>query len=85
MQKKTLIILFVAFLFAGNVLAREGDTIPLVAPQKTGGMPLFEALNNRQSIRSFSPEELSRQDLSNLLWAAFGVNREDGRRRTGEP
>ncbi len=80
MQKTTPIILIAALLFTGNVVALEGDTIPLVAPQKKGGMPLLEALDNRQSIRSFSPEELSRQDLSNLLWAAFGVNREDGRR-----
>lgn len=40
----------------------------------------MEALNNRSSSRDFSAEELDNQTLSNLLWAAWGVNREDGRR-----
>jgi SagB-type dehydrogenase family enzyme len=57
-----------------------GETIPLPEPQKTGGMPLFEALDARQSKRSFSQEPLSLQDLSTLLWAAYGINRDDGRR-----
>ena len=60
--------------------AAVGDTLTLVEPQKIGGMPLFEALDNRQSKRSFSGENLTEQDLSNLLWAAYGINREDGRR-----
>ncbi len=63
-----------------NVTARNDEIIPLADPQRTGGMPLFEALDNRQSLRSFSQEAISAQDLSNLLWAAFGINREDGRR-----
>lgn len=73
-------VLFILLLSSGTFFAQVTETIELVKPQKTGGMPLFEALNNRQSIRSFSPRELDQQDLSNLLWAAFGVNREDGRR-----
>jgi SagB-type dehydrogenase family enzyme len=43
-------------------------------------MPLMEALNNRSSSRDFSAEELDSQTLSNLMWAAWGINREDGRR-----
>lgn len=73
-------VLFILLLSSGTFFAQVTETIELVKPQKTGGMPLFEALDNRQSIRSFSPRELDQQDLSNLLWAAFGVNREDGRR-----
>ncbi len=60
--------------------AAVGDTLKLVEPQKLGGMPLFEALDNRQSTRSFSEQNLSEQDLSNLLWAAYGINRADGKR-----
>lgn len=56
------------------------EEIRLPAAQKTGGMPLFEALDHRQTIRSFNANPLSEQDLSNLLWAAFGINRDDGRR-----
>jgi nitroreductase len=50
--------------------------ISLPQPQKTGGKPLMEALNERKSTRSFSGKKLSQQMLSNLLWAAFGQNRE---------
>ncbi len=56
------------------------DTLPLPEPRLTGGMPLFEALNKRQSMRSFSEQPLSPEQLSGLLWAAFGINRGDGRR-----
>jgi hypothetical protein len=38
----------------------------------------MEALNLRQTAREFSPEKLPLQRLSNLLWAAFGVNRATG-------
>ena len=59
----------------------QAQDIPLPAPPKEGGMPLMEALNNRQSARSYSEKPLSNQMLSNLLWAAWGINRsEDGRR-----
>jgi len=50
--------------------------ISLPQPQKTGGKPLMQALNERKSTRSFSAKRLSQQTLSNLLWAAFGQNRE---------
>ena len=53
--------------------------IYLPAPEKTGGMPLMEAINLRQSTREFSSKELSQQTLSNLLWTAYGFNREDKR------
>lgn len=36
----------------------------------------MEALDQRQSIREYSDVELSKQQLSDLLWAAFGYNRE---------
>ena len=62
--------------------AAEMETIELPDPQKTGGMPLMEALQVRKSTRNFSEEELSPQLLSNLLWAAFGVNRPDSGKRT---
>lgn len=59
------------------VLAQE-----LPKPTPAGGMPLMEALARRQSIRSFSEKELPAEVLSNLLWAAWGVNRPSTGRRT---
>ena len=52
--------------------------IELPQPQKTGGMPLMEALSNRKSTREFSQDkQLSTQQLSDLLWVTCGYNRED--------
>jgi nitroreductase len=52
----------------------------LPPPQKVGGMPLMSALQLRRSTREYSTRELSAQTLSDLLWAAFGVNRASGDR-----
>jgi nitroreductase len=54
--------------------------IVLLPPQIDGGRPLMQVLKARQSTREFSTDKLPAQVLSNLLWAAWGVNREDGRR-----
>ncbi|MFA6143055.1 MAG: SagB/ThcOx family dehydrogenase [Candidatus Omnitrophota bacterium] len=53
----------------------EFKAIQLLTPQMDGGKPLMQALKERKSSREFSPKELSLQELSNLLWAANGVNR----------
>lgn len=63
------------------VAAPEGAGImTLPQPVRRGGKPLLEALNQRRTSRALRPGKLSPQQLSNLLWAAFGVNRDDGRR-----
>lgn len=61
-------------------LTINAQDIKLLPPQKTGGMPLMEAFNNRKTNRDFTQQELTPQQLSNLLWSAVGVNRPDGRR-----
>ena len=61
-------------------LAQDAKTIRLPEPKMEGGKPLMEVLKERKTIRSFNTEKLSDQVLSNLLWAAWGVNRPDGRR-----
>jgi nitroreductase len=57
------------------VLAAELQPIKLPKPAITGGMPLMQALSARQTTRAFLDKPLPLQTLSNLLWAAFGVNR----------
>jgi nitroreductase len=47
---------------------------------KQGGLPLMEALARRRSSREFAPDALPLPVLSGLLWAAFGRNRDDGKR-----
>ncbi len=60
---------------APSVLAAELRSISLPQPQITGGMPLMQALAQRRTTREFRDQPLGLQALSNLLWAAFGVNR----------
>lgn len=81
---KTIILListiFYLVCFSEVSLANNLKPIKLLMPQTESGKPLMQALKERQSQRSFSSEELPLQELSNLLWAANGVNRPDGRR-----
>ena len=66
-------------------LPAVGDSTPLralLSPSLSGGMPLMSALSSRQSLREFAPDPLSEQVLSDLLWAAAGINRHDVDGRT---
>jgi nitroreductase len=84
-KRVSLIVLVVlAFVFIGplTISAQELKPIPLLKPQTDGGRPLMQALKDRKTSREFSPEKLPAQVLSNLLWAASGINRPDSGRRT---
>ena len=63
-------------------VAQDQKSIQLPAPQVEIGKPLMQVLNLRQSSREFDTKQLSMQDLSNLLWAAWGINRSDKGLRT---
>lgn len=62
--------------------AADLTDIALPTPRMAGGMPLMQALNERQSARVFSTDALPVQLMSDLLWAAFGINRVDSGKRT---
>jgi len=82
-SKKTLaLILLSVSVLAAWLTAQDTDVIKLPAPQMTGGKPLLDCLKARQSGREFDVEKLSTQVLSNLLWAADGINRPDSGKRT---
>lgn len=73
--------LFLSVLFAAqNVYALETKQLP--APRTDGGKPLMEALKERKTSRSFSDRPLEEQVLSDMLWAAFGINRPAEGKRT---
>jgi SagB-type dehydrogenase family enzyme len=76
MKSMIMVILFSAC----TGLLHAQTNIKLPEPQKTGGMPLMEALSKRSTSRAFDTAALSTRQLSNLLWAAFGINRPDGKR-----
>lgn len=63
-------------------LAKEGSVIKLTSPQMSGGMPLMQTLKERHSTREFSSKPIPETVLSNLLWAAAGVNRPATGQRT---
>ncbi|MGE5431703.1 MAG: SagB/ThcOx family dehydrogenase [Syntrophomonadaceae bacterium] len=77
--KALLLMLF--YLFTVSASAQD-KAVKLPPPQKEIGKPLMQVLNLRQSTRAFSPQTLSMQDMSNLLWAAFGINRSESGKRT---
>jgi nitroreductase len=58
---------------------KEATVIKLNEPNMNGGLSLMEALKKRKSTREFTDKRLSLQQLSDLLWAAEGVNRPDGK------
>ncbi len=73
------IILLTAMIITPVMLTAQDLELP--APHRSGGKPLMDALNERKSGRLFADTDLSLQELSDLLWAAWGINRpEDGHR-----
>jgi len=77
-MRKLVLSFLIVIAFSG--IATAQNSIQLPEPQKTGGMPLMEALAKRSTARAFSSKEISNKQLSNILWAAFGINRSDGKR-----
>src|SRR5271165_658442 len=75
-------ILVSTALAATSAVARSQGLKPLQLPppRNEGGMPLIPALKLRRSAREYSDRPLPMQVLSDLLWAAFGINRPSGDR-----
>ena len=75
-------VLIMVLICPALVFAQDLKPIKLLAPQTSGGRPLMQVLKERKSSREFSSKELPLQVLSNMLWAASGVNRPDSGKRT---
>jgi nitroreductase len=63
-------------------LSAIAQDIKLPDPDKKGGAPLMQALNDRMSTREYDSRMLSENQLSNLLWAAWGINRPEQGKHT---
>jgi nitroreductase len=81
-MREPAVVLALGILLCSSAAAQDVKPIDLVKPQTEGGEPLLEALRERRSQREFAREKLAPQVLSNLLWAAFGINRPDSGKRT---
>ena len=57
----------------GDMGIRQPTPIRLPPPNQRGSTPLEEAIARRRSIRRFTPEPISRLELSQLLWATQGI------------
>jgi SagB-type dehydrogenase family enzyme len=82
MLKKVLLSAAVIFCFVSSVIAADLSPIKLPPPDLQGGKSLMQSLQERKTSRSFSPKKLPGAVLSNLLWAACGINRPDSGKRT---
>lgn len=75
------IVLF--FFLLGMIMSINAqESVKLNAPNMKRGSSMMQAFAKRQSIKSFANKELSKQDLSDLLWAANGINRTESGKRT---
>jgi len=64
----------------GSVTTRSGDALSLPAPRRDSGFSIERALHERRSVREFGKTALTREEVSQLLWAAQGVTGRDGLR-----
>jgi len=72
---KILLVVVILFVYSTALYAEDIKPVKLLQPQTDGGKPLMQALKERRSMREFAPTELPAQVLSDLLWAACGINR----------
>lgn len=79
---KNLLLLMVIACIGTGIQAQELKTIKLNKPDTKRGLSFMEALTKRQSTREFANRPVELQDLSDLLWAAVGINRPESGKRT---
>lgn len=86
MKTRTPIVIAACLIFCASFLVtafgQEMKPIQLTEPKLDAGKSLVQALKDRKTSREYSSGNLSQQTLSNLLWAAWGINRADTGKRT---
>ncbi len=78
----SLVCVVFAMVFALSAFAQELQPIKLPEPKLDANKSLAQALKDRKTTREYAEANLSEQTLSNLLWAAFGINRPGSEKRT---
>lgn len=74
-------LLFACLVFSAVTFAAD-KVIKLPEPNLNRTGTVMKALSERHSTREYASKALSLSDLSDLLWAANGVNRKDSGKRT---
>ena len=82
MLSVSLVCVVFAMVFALSAFAQELQPIKLPEPKLDANKSLAQALKDRKTTREYAEANLSEQTLSNLLWAAFGINRPGSEKRT---
>ncbi len=82
MLKKIFLSAVVICFFVSSSMAQELSPIKLLPPDLKSGKLLMQSLKERKTSRSFSTRKLPIEVLSNLMWAACGINRPDSGKRT---
>ena len=82
MLKKIFLSAVVICFFVSSSIAQELSPIKLLPPDLKSGKLLMQSLKERKTSRSFSIRKLPIEVLSNLMWAACGINRPDSGKRT---
>lgn len=80
-MKKTYVTTMILLLISA-FLSAELQTIKLSQPDKKRGLPFMETLSVKASGVEWSEQEIGLQDLSDLLWAANGINRPEQQKST---
>lgn len=79
MRYRLLFLVFLSWLCCRTITSAEGaemkaqDVLSLPKPGMKGEMSLEETILKRRSIRSFTPKELSLEQISQILWATQGI------------
>ncbi len=69
-------------MLTSSLFAQNLDFIVLNAPDTNRGLPVMKALSQRASVKEFDTTSITLQDMSDLLWAANGINRPENGKRT---
>ena len=80
---RKLFILAIMTLLSMSTMAQNVQQLPIPKfDKKSNSVSLVETLQRRESVREYSAEAITDQELSNILWAACGINRPDSKRLT---
>ena len=76
----TTLLIAIAIILPGTISAQNSQDIKLLNPNLERGSNFMKTLSDRVSTREFSDKDITLEDLSDLMWAANGINRPDVKR-----